>query len=84
MFLLTSIKAGDSFNVKCDPERAVELRETFTEVQPGFHMNKKMWNTVAMDGTLTNRQLEEMIDHSYRLILNSLPKKLRDEVTGNP
>ena len=83
MFLLTSINSGNSFNVKCDPERAIELRETFTEVKPGFHMNKKMWNTVAMDGTLSNCQLEEMIDHSYHLIIKSLPKKLQGEITGN-
>ncbi|MGZ3836893.1 MAG: MmcQ/YjbR family DNA-binding protein [Mucilaginibacter sp.] len=82
MFLLTGIQAGNSFNVKCDPELAVELREQYTEVQPGYHMNKRTWNTVYMDGSLTNKQLREMIDHSYDLIFNSLPKKIQEEISA--
>ena len=77
IYLLTSLKQGNRFNVKCDPERAIELREQYAEVQPGYHMNKTNWNTVYMDGTLTRKQLCEMIDHSYELILNSLPKKIK-------
>ena len=80
LFLLTSIQAGDSFNVKCDPELAIELRERYTEVQPGYHMNKRHWNTVYMNGSLTKKQLHEMIDHSYDLILKSLPKKVQEEI----
>jgi len=80
MFLLAGIKDGNRFNAKCDPELAVELREQYPEVQPGYHMNKKLWNTVYMDGALTHKQLCEMIDHSYDLILKSLPKKLRAEI----
>jgi predicted DNA-binding protein (MmcQ/YjbR family) len=83
IFLLTGIKEGNRFNVKCDPELAIELRERYTEVQPGYHMNKKLWNTVYMDGALTDKQLLEMIDHSYNLILNSLPKKTRGEIVTN-
>lgn len=80
IFLLISLEQGNRFNVKCDPELAVELREQYNEVIPGFHMNKKHWNTVYMDGSLTRKQLCEMIDHSYDLILSSLPKKVRDEI----
>lgn len=80
MFLLAGISAGNSFNVKCDPELAIELRERYTEVQPGYHMNKKMWNTVFIDGSLTNKHLLEMIDHSYDLIFNCLPKKIQEEI----
>jgi predicted DNA-binding protein (MmcQ/YjbR family) len=80
LFLLTSIKNGSSFNVKCDPELAVDLREQYPEVQPGYHMNKKMWNTVYMDGSLTYKQLHQMIDHSYDLVFKGLPKKLQDEI----
>jgi predicted DNA-binding protein (MmcQ/YjbR family) len=80
MFLLTGLEAGNNFNVKCDPELAVELRERYTEVQPGYHMNKKMWNTVYMDGALTKRQLFEMIDQSYGLVVRSLPKKTQTEI----
>ena len=82
LFLLTSISNGTSFNVKCDPELAVELRERHTEVQPGYHMNKKHWNTVRTDGSLTRKQLCEMIDHSYELVLKSLPKKLQEEIAA--
>ncbi|QXV66079.1 MmcQ/YjbR family DNA-binding protein [Mucilaginibacter sp. 21P] len=81
VFLLTGL-GNNSFNVKCDPERAIELREQFNEVQPGYHMNKKHWNTVCTDGSLTAKQLKEMIDHSYDLVLNGLPKKLREEIAG--
>jgi predicted DNA-binding protein (MmcQ/YjbR family) len=84
MFLLTGITAGNNFNVKCDPELAIELREQYTEVQPGYHMNKKMWNTVYMDGSLTTKQLHQMIDHSYDLVFKGLPKKLQEEIkAGN-
>ncbi|MBD1385692.1 MmcQ/YjbR family DNA-binding protein [Mucilaginibacter rigui] len=81
IFLITSL-GQPSFNVKCDPEYAIELREQFNEVTPGYHMNKKHWNTVRTDGSLTNKQLRDMIDHSYELILKSLPKKLQAEITG--
>lgn len=84
IFLLISITSGDSFNVKCEPELAVELREQYNEVQPGYHMNKKMWNTVNMHGSLTTKQLHEMIDHSYDQVVKGLPKKLQEEIkTGN-
>ena len=63
------------FNVKCDPDLAMELREEYTCVKPGYHMNKKHWNTIEVDGTLNNKQLKQMIDHSYELIVQSLPKK---------
>ena len=80
MFLLTSITLGNQFNAKCDPELAIELRERYTEVQPGYHMNKKLWNTVYMEGALTKKQLRGMIDHSYELVFNGLPKKVQGEV----
>lgn len=57
------------FNVKCDPEKAVELRESYPEsVLPGYHMNKKHWNTVIVDGKLSNKQLLDMVDDSYKLV----------------
>lgn len=80
LFLLTSISRSSQFNVKCDPELAVELRERNSEVQPGYHMNKKHWNTVHTDGNLTRKQLCDMIDHSYDLVLKSLPKKVQHEI----
>jgi predicted DNA-binding protein (MmcQ/YjbR family) len=65
------------FNVKCDPERAIEWREQYAAVQPGYHMNKKMWNTVTMDGSIPSRIAREMIDHSWSEVVKSLPKKDR-------
>ena len=80
MFLLIGLNSANSFNVKCDPEQAIELRERHPEVKPGYHMNKKLWNTVYMDGMLTNKQLTEMIDQSYNLVFASLPKKMQAEI----
>ncbi len=82
LFLLTSISVGTQFNVKCDPELAIELRERYSEVQPGFHMNKKHWNTVNTNGSLSRKQIIDMIDHSYMLVLHSLPKKVQEEIAG--
>lgn len=76
VFLLTGLDSEQlSFNVKCDPGRAVELREEFSCVQPGYHMNKKHWNTVIVDGSVPSRLLKEWIDHSYDLVSASLPGK---------
>jgi predicted DNA-binding protein (MmcQ/YjbR family) len=69
LFLLTNIDAQPlQCNVKCDPERAIELREEYECIIPGYHMNKKHWNTIIIDGSLSNKQLREMIDHSYNLV----------------
>ena len=84
IFLLVDINGNPvSFNVKCDPERAVELREQHSFILPGYHMNKKLWNTVYMNGSLSNSQLHQMIDHSYNLIFNSLPQKIKDQILKN-
>lgn len=80
MFLLIGLSLANSFNVKCDPELAIELRERHPEVKPGYHMNKKLWNTVYMDGALNDKQLKEMIDHSYSLVVAGLPKKIKTEI----
>jgi len=56
------------FNVKCDPDKAIELREEFSCVLPGYHMNKKHWNTIVVDGSVSTKQLKEWIDHSYDLV----------------
>ena len=80
MFLLVGLENPDSFNVKCDPEKAVSLREEYEEVQPGYHMNKTHWNTVSIRGRLTEAQLKEMIDHSYELVVSSLPKSKQESL----
>jgi predicted DNA-binding protein (MmcQ/YjbR family) len=65
-------------NLKCDPDRAVELREQYPDITPGYHMNKQHWNSVVTEGELTRDLLLELIRHSYNLVYASLPKKLRD------
>lgn len=76
MFALSSLKRIPLWiNLKCNPERALELREEFSAIIPGYHMNKKHWNTVSLEGDVDNKLLRELIDHSYDLIINSLPKK---------
>ena len=79
IFLLVSLSSTPlQFNAKCDPGKAIELREQYNAVQPGYHMNKKHWNTIVLDGSLSNTLVKEMIDDSYNLIVQSLPKKERE------
>ena len=80
MFALTDVDTFASINLKCEPERAVELREQHDSILPGYHMNKKHWNTVLLDGSLGDRLLKEMILDSYRLVVAGLPKKVREEL----
>ena len=69
MFLLTGFDSIPlQFNVKCDPDLAIELREQYAAIIPGWHMNKKHWNTVIIDGSISNKRLQELIDHSYQLV----------------
>ena len=76
VFLLVGLDEEQlSFNVKCDPDKAIELREEFSCVLPGYHMNKKHWNTVIVDGSVSSRQLKEWIDWSYELVSAKKKKK---------
>lgn len=69
MFLLVMMGAMPlRFNVKCNPEKAIEWRERYPSVEPGYHMSKKHWNTVTVDGSLRRDQLKEMIDDSFQLV----------------
>lgn len=88
MFVLVSLDESPlRFNVKCDPERAIELREKYPCVRPGYHMNKIQWNTVHADGSVSDLLLKEWIDHSYAEVVKKLPKKdqarLRDAETNS-
>ena len=69
-----------SCNLKCDPLRAEELRERFSSIIPGYHMNKKHWNTVVWDGDVNDQLILELIDHSYDLVTEGLPIKLRNKI----
>ncbi|TNF45804.1 MAG: MmcQ/YjbR family DNA-binding protein [Bacteroidetes bacterium] len=80
MFALIDVEQAISANLKCDPERAIELREKFNAVNPGYHMNKLHWNTVTFNEDVSNDLLKELIQHSYELIYSSLSKKLKNEL----
>jgi predicted DNA-binding protein (MmcQ/YjbR family) len=73
MFALTDLEGPLSINLKCDPELALELREQYPSVKPGYHMNKVHWNTVEIDGSISDSLITGWIDHSYSLIAK--PKK---------
>lgn len=75
IFAITDLESERfTVNLKCDPDRAIELREAYSEIIPGWHMNKKHWNTVDFEGNLDSKLLRELIDHSYELVANSLKK----------
>ena len=81
MFALTGLDDPEfKVNLKCDPDRAEELRETYPAIRPGFHMNKSHWNTVTVDGSFSMALFRELIDHSYALIVSSLPKNIREQI----
>lgn len=84
MFVLTSLmeweKGNPAANLKCDPERALELRAEYDGINPGYHMSKVHWNTVSINADVPDKLVKELVDHSYELIFNSLPKKVREEI----
>jgi len=76
--LLTIEEVPVRMNLKCDPERALDLRDSHESIIPGYHMNKRHWNTLVLDQTLPKSLIHELIDHSYDLVYASLPKKVKD------
>jgi predicted DNA-binding protein (MmcQ/YjbR family) len=80
MFALTGIESFEFVNLKCDPEKAIELRERFEGVTPGYHMSKIHWNSVSMKGDISDKLIYQWIDDSYNLIVSSLPNKLKAEL----
>ena len=83
IFALTDINTFASINLKCDPERAVELRDQFDFIRPGYHMSKKHWNTVLLESGLSNAMLQELIDHSYALVYAGLSRLDKLKVLGD-
>ena len=75
MFALANTLDFASINLKCDPEKAVELREQYDAVQAGYHMNKKHWNTVLLDNSIPDKLIRQWIDDSYDLVVEGLTKK---------
>lgn len=80
MFLLTHLNPPLSINIKSDPENAIEQRERYEAVQPGYHMNKKHWNTISIDGSIPAKLIFQWIDDSYDLVVKSLPKTKREKI----
>ena len=83
MFALVAL-AGEpgSVSLKCDPEWALELRARYEAVRPGYHQNKRHWNTVELDGTIEDAEIRDMIDHSYELVVSRLPRKQQIHLLG--
>lgn len=82
MFALHDAVNPQTINLKCDPDRASELRAEYDGIQPGYHMNKKHWNTVLLRSDVSPQLLTELIRHSYDLVVLSLTKKQRDELAA--
>lgn len=84
MFCLTSLKGWEAenpfLNLKCEPERAIELREQYEAIQPGYHMSKVHWNSVYVKGDVANKMLVDLIEDSYELVFSSLTKKVQNEI----
>src|SRR3970282_331030 len=84
MFALSSLsqweKGEPSVNLKCDPERAEELRAQYDDIKPGYHMSKIHWNTINVNREVPDTLIKELIDHSYELVFRSLTKKIQNEI----
>lgn len=80
MFALIDVEEYAFMNLKCDPEKSIELRELYTGITGAYHFNKKHWNSVSTDGAVPDNLMYELIDHSYDLVVDKLPKNLRDKL----
>ena len=74
MFCLTGLNEPENCNLKCDPEKAIELRQQHRAVQPGYHMNKNHWNTIHYNQDISDPDILNLVDHSYELVVKGLPK----------
>ncbi len=83
IFAITDIDNPEFMNLKADPEKAIEWRETYEGVKPGYHMNKKMWNSIYLDRSVPVKVLQEMIDHSYDEVVKKLPLKQRKKILSS-
>jgi len=80
MFVLTDVDKFESFNAKADPEYSIELRESYSGINPGFHMSKKHWNTIDTDGSVDDELMFKLLKDSYDLVVGGLTKKLKEEL----
>ena len=82
IFALLNLHGDTSINLKNQPEKNIDLREQYPAIIPGYHMNKKHWNTVNMDGSVSAKLLKQLIDESYQIVVDKLPKKLKEELNS--
>lgn len=80
MFALVNLKGELRINLKCDSEKAVLLREQYPKVQPGYHMNKKHWNSIYIEGSIPDKLIKQWIDESYELVVKKMPKRKQNEL----
>jgi predicted DNA-binding protein (MmcQ/YjbR family) len=80
MFAMTNLEGPFWINLKCDPEKAIELREQYPAVKPGYHMNKKHWNTIEVDGSIPDNLLKQWIKESYDLVIKGMTRKERERL----
>lgn len=84
IFALMSRRSGqDNLSLKCDPDYSEILRKQYPSITPGYHLNKRHWNTLILDGSIPEQEIKQLIDHSYDLVYKSLPKKLRSGSNGD-
>jgi predicted DNA-binding protein (MmcQ/YjbR family) len=85
MFALSALeRAPLEVSVKCEPELAAQLRHTYSAIRPGYHLNKRHWNTITLDGSLPDRLVRDLIEDSYDLVVSALPKRVREQLGWAP
>jgi predicted DNA-binding protein (MmcQ/YjbR family) len=85
MFALSALNRTPlEVSVKCEPEIALDLRASYAAVRPGYHLNKRHWNTITLDGSLPNQLVRDLIEDSYDLVVSALPKRTREELGWQP
>ena len=85
MFALSALdRAPLEVSVKCEPELAVGLRDSYPAIRPGYHLNKRHWNTITLDGSLSDEHLRDMVQDSYDLVVSALPKRTREQLGWAP
>jgi predicted DNA-binding protein (MmcQ/YjbR family) len=85
MFALSTLESTPlEVSAKCEPELALQLRDTYTAIRPGYHLNKRHWNTITLDGSLSDQLVRELIADSYDLVVSALPKRTREELGWAP
>jgi len=85
MFALSTLERTPlEVSAKCEPELALQLRDTYSAIRPGYHLNKRHWNTITLDGSLPDRLVRDLVEDSYDLVVSALPRRVREELGWTP